>query len=253
MRRSDVFKGASAVARHWRSGSLGATPWSLRWQPVCTSTEISLSKWLEEDPWDFSRPRACIAGKQNGGFGQRGRSWQSPRGGVWLSAAIPWVAESESAGLLGLTVALAMAERLERRGLEVTIKWPNDLLIAGRKTAGILPKLIRRGSQVRFACVGLGLNVSNRVPLEGTALVEWLQPCQCQPSVWTAEVLWALERAMKLADKAELVRDEVERRLWTWEVIDPKDGERWEVVGLELGGALRLKRGFLTTSWIRWG
>ena len=61
-------------------------------------------------------------------------------------------------------MALALVERIERIGVNVNIKWPNDLLVDGQKLAGILPRLFFRGGTLRLLRVGVGLNVFNNVP-----------------------------------------------------------------------------------------
>ena len=63
-----------------------------------------------------------------------------------------------------------LVERLERIGVNVKIKWPNDLLVDGKKLAGILPRLFSRGGELRLFRVGVGLNVFNNVPKEGISL-----------------------------------------------------------------------------------
>ena len=146
--------------------------WQLRWVPVCSSTERLLKQWLHQDPL-LQRPRAVVARHQRRAVGQRGREWQAPTGGVWLSAALPVDSvrlDAPGAGLFGLAVALALAERLERAGVAVRIKWPNDLLVEGRKLAGILPALLHRGHELRLLRCGVGLNVCNAVPTGAVAL-----------------------------------------------------------------------------------
>ena len=86
--------------------------------------------------------------------------------------------------LIGLAVATGLAERLERRGLEVAIKWPNDLLVNGRKLAGLLPRLVQRGSTLRLVRIGVGLNVENRIPSHGVALRQVLGPAGGSPCLW---------------------------------------------------------------------
>ena len=123
--------------RRFRTDRLGT--WNLRWLPVCSSTEISLAEWLQDEP-NLVRPRAVVARRQRRGVGQRGRHWQSPTGGVWLSAAMPWPGQSvTAAGLLGLAVALELSNRLERQGVPVRIKWPNDLLRSNTCWSAQLP------------------------------------------------------------------------------------------------------------------
>ncbi len=252
MRTSESWTGAAAVARLWRGKSCGARPWQLRWQPVCASTELMLSAWLKQQPFSAQQPRALFADRQTHGRGQRGRVWQAPIGGVWISAALPWFDAQCSAGIFGVAVAVALAERLERRGVPVSIKWPNDLMVGDRKLAGLLPRLVHRGSHLRLARIGLGLNVCNRVPREGIALDELLRSGQCQPQVWMAEVLCALDRTMDLAGRADWVCAEAERRFWTKQVRDPKGGELWDVIGLGLDGSLLLSQGSRTMRWTRW-
>ncbi|MEY3768576.1 MAG: hypothetical protein RLZZ11_1646, partial [Cyanobacteriota bacterium] len=103
---------------------------------MCASTELELERWLADG---VRPPLVVCARQQRHGHGQQGRIWQSPPGGVWLSAALPWPAESTGAASLALAAALGIALELEALGLRPQIKWPNDLLISGRKLAGILP------------------------------------------------------------------------------------------------------------------
>ena len=133
----------------------GASPWQLRHLGVCSSTEMVLTQWLHQQPWLARQPRAVLAQHQRFAHGQYGRFWMAPPGGVWMSAALPWPNGEPSTGLFGLTVALALAEQLERYGVSAAIKWPNDLIVGSRKLAGVLPKLVFRGHQVRLARIGV--------------------------------------------------------------------------------------------------
>jgi len=243
----------------WGAGTLahrrrrdGHPPWRLLALPVCASTELELSRWLERTSWDGRQPRAVVATRQTHGKGQWGRHWQAPAGGVWLSAALPWPADRAAPGLLGLALALALAERLEAMALPVKIKWPNDLLMDGRKLAGVLPRMVHRGSCLRLARIGVGLNVANPVPAGAIALKERLTPGRCRPRFWTGEVLLALDRAIGLAREPEVLLRGVEARLWSSQVPDPAGGEPWDVQGLAADGALLLRQGTRTTSWTRW-
>ena len=242
--------GGAALARLRRQS--GAPPWQLRCLPVCASTEQVLSDWLRLHPWDGVLPRAVIARRQTLGQGQWGRRWQSPPGGVWLSAALPWSAPCSAPGILGLAVAVALAERLEASGVAVLIKWPNDLLVQGRKLAGVLPRMVVRGSKVRLARVGVGLNVVNAVPPGGIALTEIPAVQRLQQLHWTAEVLAALDHAVSLVADPERVCHATEMRLWTRQVQDPRSGESWSIEGLAEDGALRLRQGTRTNTWTRW-
>ncbi|MFM7086295.1 MAG: biotin--[acetyl-CoA-carboxylase] ligase [Cyanobium sp.] len=189
-----------------------------------------------------------IARRQRFGRGQQGRTWSSPAGGVWLSAALPWPADPAAAAAPGLAVAVGLALELEACGVEVRLKWPNDLLIAApgghpAKLAGVLPRLRLRGGRIRWARVGIGLNGSNRVPRGAANLLAALGAWQSRPERLTALVLQALEWAMAQADQRERVRRLAEQRL----VVAPQSwqgaAEGWQPGGLAADGALILRRG----------
>ncbi|MBM5806141.1 MAG: biotin--[acetyl-CoA-carboxylase] ligase [Cyanobacteria bacterium M_surface_10_m2_179] len=216
-------------------------PWQLKVLPVCASTEVELEGWLRA----AAPPLAVLARQQRRGQGQQGRVWQSPPGGVWLSAALPWPAHPEAAASLALAAAVGVALQLETLGLQPQLKWPNDLLIDGRKLAGILPRLRWRGGRVRYAQLGVGLNGVNRVPPGAVSVASALghrwHP-QAQPARLAARLLRGLEWAAAAAHQPELVRRQAEQRLWRppwWE----HEGQRWQVAGLAPDGGLRLRSG----------
>jgi BirA family biotin operon repressor/biotin-[acetyl-CoA-carboxylase] ligase len=236
-------------AKHRALVALGAPPtWRLRSLAVCASTETELAGWLERRPpaERLTEPRLVVARRQCFGHGQLGRRWESPAGGVWLSAALPWPAEPQDAAAPGLAVALALAQALIARGAPVRLKWPNDLLLltpAGpRKLAGLLPGLRLRGSRIRWARIGLGLNGRNPVPLGAANLRRQPGLWHGEPLALTALVLRALERAMALAADGEAVRRDAEALLHP---PDPQwlDGAWWQPQGLEQDGGLRLVQG----------
>jgi BirA family biotin operon repressor/biotin-[acetyl-CoA-carboxylase] ligase len=225
-----------------RSPGHHTLPWRLRVVPVCGSTELALERWLAAAG---CVPAAVCARRQRYGQGQQGRVWHSPPGGVWLSAALPWPAHPSGAASLALAAAVGLALELEALGLRPQIKWPNDLLLGGRKLAGILPRLRWRGGQVRYAQLGVGINGCNRVPHGAINLAQGLgQPhhVQAQPPWLAARVLRGLEWAAAAADQPELVRRQAEQRLWHPEGVE-HNGQLWSVAGLEGDGGLRLSRG----------
>lgn len=241
MSRAHRAAGAGAIAAALRrlppaAEAASALPWRLRWLPVCASTECERDRWLAAGA---AAPLAVIARRQTDGRGQQGRTWLSPAGGVWLSAALPWpqpAATGVPQAAPALAVALGLALQLEALGLEPRIKWPNDLLLNGHKLAGVLPRLCWRGGRLQACCVGVGLNGRNRLPDQAIGLPE------IRPARLTAHVLRALEWAVAAADQAELVRLQAERRLWHTAPV-AHQGRRWRVNGLALDGGLRLRDG----------
>jgi BirA family biotin operon repressor/biotin-[acetyl-CoA-carboxylase] ligase len=203
---------------------------------------------------------AIRAERQRFGHGQQGRPWLSPAGGVWLSAALPWPARDGAA--LGLAVAVGLALQLEPLGLTPQIKWPNDLLVQGRKLAGVLPRLRLRGGQVRWARVGIGVNGVNRVPAGAISLAmalntRWaIRTTGGRPHRWHPQacprrleprVLAALAWARSTAEQRETVAELAEQRLWRPVNGMLYSGQTWQIDGLEVDGSLRLRRGPLVT------
>lgn len=116
---------------------------------------------------------AVVARSQTGGRGSRGRQWSAPVGGLWLSVLCRPEGEAAIA-VLSLRVGLAVAAVLEqgRHGIQVRLKWPNDLLLADRKLGGVLCEARWQGGAPAWVAVGVGINVANRLPLElGTAAI----------------------------------------------------------------------------------
>lgn len=104
------------------------------------------------------------AEEQSAGRGRLGRAWHSPaNAGIYLSLILrPKIKPAQAPGLSVLT-ALALAETLERLiPGEVRIKWPNDVLISGRKVAGILTELAADRNRVQHVVVGVGINANHR-------------------------------------------------------------------------------------------
>ena len=99
---------------------------------------------------------------QTSGRGRMGRSWQSPKGlGIYMSVILrPDLALPELAKLT-LVAAVALCEALRRvSGQDVRIKWPNDLLVDGKKLVGILTELKAEMDRANFVVLGVGINVN---------------------------------------------------------------------------------------------
>ena len=218
--------------------------WNLRGLPVCASTEWELDRWLATTmppSKRLQRPRAVIARRQRHSFGQYGRSWLAPVGGVWLSAALPWPRRGGAAP--GLAVASGLALAMEALGVPVRIKWPNDLLWRERKLAGLLPRLRWGQAGVRWARVGIGLNGCNRVPPGATNLLGPLGGRAAQPLWLCAVVLVALDWAMASAEDSEGVRELAEQRLLLPPTAMEPEGARWRARGLSADGGLVMVSG----------
>lgn len=104
-----------------------------------------------------------VAGEQTGSRGGAGE-WHAPRGGLWLSTLWEPDLDACQAARLTLAAGLGVREGVRRHaGIEPGLKWPNDLMLDGRKLGGVLVEGHVEGHDVRRAAVGVGLNVNNPV------------------------------------------------------------------------------------------
>lgn len=103
-----------------------------------------------------------VAETQIRGRGRRGRTWFSaPRYGIYVSVILRPRVQPHEAPQLTLLAAIAMTETLlERASLPFAIKWPNDILVEGKKIAGILTEMALEMDRVEYVVVGVGLNVN---------------------------------------------------------------------------------------------
>jgi BirA family biotin operon repressor/biotin-[acetyl-CoA-carboxylase] ligase len=137
------------------------------------------------------------AAEQSAGRGRQGRTWSAPAGHALLTSVVLW----DPPGLLPLRAAVAVAEVC---GPAAQIKWPNDVLVEGRKVAGILAE---GRPQEGWAVVGIGLNVAVEVAdlpaeLADRAGTLGLRPADV-PAIG-ARVIAGLEQALALAEPALL-------------------------------------------------
>ena len=109
-----------------------------------------------------------IAEKQTGGRGRRGRSWESPAGkSLYFSLLLRPEFQPEKASMLTLVMAHSVVKALERAAestqgaaeRKATIKWPNDILVNGKKVSGILTEMQVEKGRIGHVIIGVGINV----------------------------------------------------------------------------------------------
>jgi BirA family biotin operon repressor/biotin-[acetyl-CoA-carboxylase] ligase len=110
-----------------------------------------------------SHGEVVIAEEQTAGRGRRGRSWVSPAGAnLYFSVILRPELSPQRAPELTLLVAVAVAETIREAGAPAVIKWPNDLLVDGRKIAGILAEMSSEVDNLNFVVIGVGVNLNVR-------------------------------------------------------------------------------------------
>ncbi len=102
-----------------------------------------------------------VAERQTAGRGRQGRTWVSPAGdNLYFSTVLRPPLKPSDCALLPLVVGVAVAETLQAVGAAPELKWPNDVLLDGKKVAGILAEAHWQGERVRHIVVGIGVNLN---------------------------------------------------------------------------------------------
>jgi len=102
-----------------------------------------------------------VAEVQTRGRGRLSREWISPKGGLWFSIIMRPRVSPRDAPKLTLMISVAVAKTLNKLfDLGAEIKWPNDVLVKGKKVCGILTETSTEGDSLNFAVVGVGLNAN---------------------------------------------------------------------------------------------
>jgi BirA family biotin operon repressor/biotin-[acetyl-CoA-carboxylase] ligase len=138
-----------------------------------------------------------VADTQTAGRGSGNRSWLSPpRTGIWLSCALTPSFHPSRVREAGILAAYSVAAALrEKYAVPVMLKWPNDIILGGKKIGGLLSEACAAGDTISCLVIGLGLNVNTRrfpPELQDTATSLFLE---CR----------------RLFDRAELIADYLER------------------------------------------
>ncbi len=101
-----------------------------------------------------------IAESQTGGRGRLGRKWLSPEGGVWLSIILKPGIQPQYAPRITLLAGVSVAKTIRSFGLAAKIKWPNDVLINGKKVCGILTEIEAEMDMIDYCVVGIGIDAN---------------------------------------------------------------------------------------------
>jgi len=149
-----------------------------------TNDEVK-SRALKGGDW------VVIAGKQTAGRGRFGRSFDSQSGGLYMSLSHRPALPPEQSLHLTALAALAICDAVQKLcNIKVEIKWPNDLLVNGKKFCGILTEAVFTGGGY-FLVIGIGINVSNPLPPELAEAATLREACgfSPEPELLAAEVI----------------------------------------------------------------
>ena len=105
----------------------------------------------------------ALAEFQSAGRGRLGRSWEVPEGtAVMMSILLRPKFEPQYAPTLTLVMGMAVAKAVKNLGFDVSIKWPNDVVVSHKKICGILTEMGVRDGKIDYAVIGVGINVNIR-------------------------------------------------------------------------------------------
>ncbi|MFZ7230696.1 bifunctional biotin--[acetyl-CoA-carboxylase] ligase/biotin operon repressor BirA [Avibacterium avium] len=135
----------------------GIAPYRAVVKPVIHSTNQYLLEQIDQ----LKQGDLCLAEYQFAGRGRRGRQWLSPFAGQVIMS-LYWTLDRQiNLEGLSLVVGMAIADTLRKAGAwGVKLKWPNDVLLNGRKLAGILVEIANRPNNLHNLVIGLGINLS---------------------------------------------------------------------------------------------
>ncbi|WP_342525696.1 biotin--[acetyl-CoA-carboxylase] ligase [Chryseomicrobium sp. FSL W7-1435] len=168
---------------------------------TCNSTQIVANEQLLQR--DVAHGAVFVSEEQTAGKGRLNRPWSSSKGkGLWMTWVLKPNLLPHEAPPITLVVALAVAKAIATTtGIQVDIKWPNDLLIDGKKTGGILTELQATPDKIEAILVGIGLNVlheSNDFGVDLSSIATSLQ-LHCEQPVNRLQLLAAVASELESA------------------------------------------------------
>ena len=124
----------------------------------------STNDWAMAQFQEARVPSVCFAEQQTQGRGRNGRNWVSPKAqNIYMSLAWEFGIVAEDLHGLGLVMAVVIVQLLKQYGINAQLKWPNDVLVDGKKIAGILLESRIRAKKNINVVIGIGLNVDMQI------------------------------------------------------------------------------------------
>ena len=186
-----------------------------------------------------------VADKQESGKGRRGRSWVSPSGtGIFMTLMIKPDINPNNASMLTLVAALAVAKAITSvTDEEAMIKWPNDIVVNGKKVCGILTEMNAQFDYINHIVVGIGINVHNEsFPEEISQMASSLMIEAGGKRFHRAQIIAETnDTFLKTQDLSALVREYdklLVNRNKSVRVLDPKEPFDGKAMGITPKGEL---------------
>lgn len=143
--------------------SIHATEWA--GCEICYFDSIDSTNTKAKELAEEGHPSGTlvVADRQTAGKGRRGRSWESPTGiGIFMTLMLKPEINPNNASMLTLVAAMATTRAIRRvTGVPAMIKWPNDIVMNGKKVCGILTEMSAQFDYINHIVIGIGINVHN--------------------------------------------------------------------------------------------
>ncbi|MGI9290677.1 MAG: biotin--[acetyl-CoA-carboxylase] ligase [Gammaproteobacteria bacterium] len=204
---------------------------NLSWMSESTSNEL-----LQQAPPNAGSARVFLAEYQSAGRGRRGRNWYAPAGhSICLSVGWTYATSPADFSCLGLAVGIATLRAVKRAGVtHAQLKWPNDVVAAGKKLAGVLIDVQGEAGGPLYIVVGVGVNyrlsdqvrnaVNNDAGLEPISLAELSENTLVGRNVFAANLIDEIIRVL-----AEFSNDGFGQLVDEWDAADCLSGNKLEV------------------------
>jgi BirA family transcriptional regulator, biotin operon repressor / biotin---[acetyl-CoA-carboxylase] ligase len=234
----------------------------IRYFNTIGSTNNEALAWATSGAKDLS---LVIADEQTAGRGRLNRKWFTPKGTALALSLILRPTAGEKAYLTRIVglAALAITDALRTRGLVAQIKWPNDVLLHGRKVAGILVESVWSGEEVDCLVVGMGVNVlKGAVPSDelllfpATSLEESLGPAVEREKV-IQDILAGIIALRPHISSDSFIASWEKALAFRGEPVQVEQGDgavlTGKLLGLEPDGSLRLSDDKNSSLTVRFG
>ncbi len=171
-----------------------------------------------------------VAETQSGGKGRLGRTWISPKGNLYLSVILRPMIPVYKAPLITMMGAVAVASAIRTVcQVAAVIKWPNDILISGKKVSGLLTEMSAEQDQIRHIVLGIGVNVN-------------MAPETLPPEVSVFSTSLAAEAGDRI--NRTLLLQEHLRSLERWYQVflanSPEVLQEWQKLNMTVGSQIRV-------------
>ena len=119
----------------------------------------TVAKFLSEN--GVSSGTVVLSEKQSNAKGRQGKAWESPLGGIWLSLIVNPQVDHSKIPMITLATGVVVVKTLEKIGIKnAEIKWPNDVMINGKKVCGILTEAITKFNIIENVIIGVGIDAN---------------------------------------------------------------------------------------------